>query len=976
MTPERWKRIEDLFHAAQGIPADERAAFLAAATPEEHDVRKEVESLLKESDAAADFLSKSPLRSPPLLLGLATARHAGQAFGGYQLQSLLGIGGMGEVYLAHDTKLRRDVAIKVLPQEFTSDPTGLHASSERRGCWPLLNHPNICGIYGVDEEAGTRYLVLELVDGETLAARLAETAVPLTVPDALEIARQIAEALEAAHERGVIHRDLKPSNVKITSGHVVKVLDFGLAKTVGGAGTASDLTHASEVELGGRPGQVIGTAAYMSPEQARGLPVDKRTDIWAFGVVLFEMISGERPFRGESVSDTIAGILKSEPEWAELPASVPPGLRRLLHRCLDKDPRRRLQSIAEARVQIENLLRGADDDPGLPDETRGGVSGPSGRTLIRRTSLAWSVAAVAAIAAAVLGTLLLQRQGEVERQGEARFEFQVSPPPGALLATEESPMISPDGVHLAFVGYDAGGTQRLFLSTIGSSERPKSLPNTEGASLPFWSPDSHAIGFFAQGFLKTTDIYTGHTRQLASAGGPRGGTWSANDVILFVPSPLAGPYRIAATGDGADLQRVPSEAGAPKGGWFPFFLPDGRHFLEFHPTTIQPENSGVWVVSLESGKRKLLVSSQSNAAYAHGQLLFWLQGSLWTRAFDDKTHVVGGTPRRVADSVGLNPVTNQALFSVSSTGRLAYFAGTVGHTALAWFDREGRELGRPGPTGVISTLSLSPDDTSVAYDLADPQTETFDIWKQVFGRLEPQRLTVNPSNDVFPLFSPNGQRIAFTSVRDRPPQIYEMPGNTSGDQSRLFSIRSPVVPTGYMRNGRTLFFTVLDPSTANGDIGAFSFDTGLTKLIVDTPRDERYATPSPDGRWLAYVSNASDSHEVYVRDLHGSGVGHQISKTGGNQPQWSRDGHELIYMALDRSLMSVTVKTSGEALAFASEPPRRLFRTQTKLLEIQGTNRTYAISRDGQRFLVANATDEAKYARIEVVLNWLTDLDK
>ena len=969
MTPERWKRVEDLFHAARLLPSVERATFLAAAAPGDDGLRSEVESLLKESDASTGFLSNSPLKSPPLLLGMALAPHAGQTFGGYQLQTLLGIGGIGEVYLAHDTKLRRDVAIKVLPQEFTSDPHRLARFEREARMLATVNHPNICGIYGVDEEAGVRYLVLELVDGETLAAMLAESAGPLPVDDALEIARQIAEALEAAHERGVIHRDLKPSNVKITSGHVVKVLDFGLAKTVGASGAASDLTHASEVEIGGRPGQVMGTAAYMSPEQARGLPVDKRTDIWAFGVVLFEMISGARPFKGETASDTIAGILKSEPEWSELPDSVAPGLRRLLYRCLDKDPRRRLQSIAEARVQIENLLRGVDDDPGL-DETRRRVSGPFNTTLARRPRLAWSIAGIAAIVAAVLGTLLLLQQGE------GRFHFQLSPPPGAALVTEESPMISPDGLHLAFVGYEAGGTRRLYLSTLGSRELPKPLPKTEGASLPFWAPDSHAIGFFAQGFLKTIDIDTGHTRQLAPAGGPRGGSWSDAGVILFVPSPLSGPYRVAASGDGADLKRVPSEAGAPVGGWFPFFLPGGRHFLEFHPTTMQPENSGVWVVSLESGKRQHVVPSQSNATYAHGQLLYWLQGTLWTRAFDDKTFAVEGTPRPVADVVGLNPVTNQALFSASTSGRLAYFAGPVGHTQLVWLDRDGRELGRPGPSGVISTLSLSPDDTSVAYDLADPQTATFDVWKLVFGRREPERMTLNPSNDVFPIHSPDGKRIAFMSVRDRPPQVYEMPENAAGNESRLFSIRAPVVPTGYTTDSRTLYYTLLDPATATGDIGAFSLDTGLTELIVGTPSDERYATPSPNGRWLAYVSNKSGRYEVYVRDLNGSKVQHPISADGGNQPQWSREGDELIFMALDRSLMSVTFKGTGEVLAPTKEPPRHLFRTQTKSLEIQGTTRTYAMSRDAKRFLVANAPGEAKYARIEVVLNWNAEVDK
>ena len=292
------------------------------------------------------------------------------------------------------------------------------------------------------------------------------------------------------------------------------------------------------------------------------------------------------------------------------------------------------------------------------------------------------------------------------------------------------------------------------------------------------------------------------------------------------------------------MRRVPCE---PRG-WFASFLPVGRHFVEFHPTTVQPENSGVWLVSLESGKREQLVPSHSNAIYAQGHLLFWEEGTLWAQAFDEEALEVRGTPRRVADAVGLNPVTNQALFSVSTSGTLAYFAGTVGHTELVWLDRDGHEIGRPGATGVISTVSLSPDDTSVVYDLADQRTATFDVWRLAFGGSKPERLTFSPSNDVFPIWSPDGKRVAFMSVRERPPQVYEMPANTAGNETRLFKLGAPVVPTGWSANGRTLFFTAIDLKTATGDIGAFSLDTGGTTSILRTPKDERYATPSPDGR--------------------------------------------------------------------------------------------------------------------------------
>ena len=965
MTPEQWERIEGLYHAAYLRPPDERAAYLVEACPDDDALRRQVQALLNDTGSADRFPAEPvPNPSVPLTPGHAPVRLSGRMLGAYRLHTLLGAGGMGEVYRAHDTKLGRDVAIKVLPHEFTSDPGRLSRFEREARMLAAINHPNICGIYGLEEAEGIRFIVLELVEGETLATGLPEElrgrSAALPVNRALSMARQIAEALEAAHDRGIVHRDLKPANIKITPDGLVKVLDFGLAKALAGENRPSNAQSHGET----REGVVVGTAAYMSPEQARGLPVDRRTDIWAFGVVLFEMLAGHRPFRGETVTDTLASILTAEPGWDELPAEVTPGLARLLRRSLQKDPRRRLQSIGDARVQIEDLLGEAQEDGvgnGVSDSWR---IGPPAVRRIHRTVVAWAAVVLATLTVGMLVAPLVVRQ-----PASPPFSFPAVPPPGASLATEESPVISPDGLRLAFVGYDTTGRQLIYISTIGTVDPAKSLPSTDGASLPFWSPDSRRIGFFAQGMLKTVDISTGPPRTLAKAGGARGGTWNEEGVIVFVPSPPDGPYRVSANGE-AEAMPVPSAGGRSAGGWFPSFLPDGRHFLEFVPTVNQPENAGIWVVALESGARTRLVDSQSNAIYAApGYLLFWREGTLRAQSFDPKTHAVEGSPVAVASGVGLNPVTNQALFSVSTSGALAYFAGAVGQSELVWFGRDGNEIGKPGATGVINTISLSPDAASVVYDLADPRTATFDLWQLVFGRPEAHKLTFNPANDLFPVWSHTGERIAFSSLRERPPQLYEMSAKAAGNETLLFKSKLPTVPSGWSADGQVLFYTLTDPKTRSGDIWALPLGSRVPHPVVNSASDDRYGMPSPDGRWLAYVSNESGTYEVYVQAFPGPGVRRQVSTAGGSQPQWRRDGKELFYMAPDRTLMVVDFESFPETFTF--KPAERLFTTRTKWLEIQGTARTYAAAPDGQRFLVANATEESQSATITVVLNWV-----
>ena len=973
MTPERWKRVEELYHAAGTRPQDERAAFLAEACRDDEGLRRDVESLLDESLSDDGFLAEPGLAIPShMAFDLARETMTGRSLGGYQFQTFLGAGGMGDVYRAHDPKLRRDVAIKILPQAFTSDADRLERFEHEARMLAALNHPNICAIYGLEEAEGVRFLILELVEGKTLAETLASLQAQrsgLPLRDALTVARQITEALEVAHEKGIIHRDLKPANIKITPDGVVKVLDFGLAKALAADVSAPDLTHTPVVTRDGRPeGAVLGTAAYMSPEQAEGKAVDRRTDIWAFGVVLFEMATGQRPFSGETVTETLASVLKVDPNWDTLPVTVTPDLRRLLRRCLEKNPRRRLQSIADARVDIEDVLS-------TPEQSTTAVVSRTFRLRqlpsrwLTDARIGWTVAAAAVVIAVLVWASSFRRPLVPDLPTHV---LSVLPPPGASLATEEAPAISRDGRRLAFVGYDAAGRQQLYILALDSAAGPQALANTDGASLPFWSPNSESIGFFAQGKLKTIHVATGRLQTLAAAYGARGGTWNQDDVIVFVPRPLEGPYRISATG--GDLTQVLLDADTPlPRGWFPSFLPDGRHFLMFVPTLSQPENSAVWIASLDSAPPKRLINARSHAVYAPpGYLLFWREATLWAQSFNPQTLEVRGNPRSVAGAVGLNPLTNQALFSVSNAGTLVFFAGAVGQSELVWFTRAGNQIGKPGPTGAITTVTLSPDGTSVVYDHADARTASMDLWRLVFARGTPERLTFDASHDLFPVWSPDGARIAFSSLRERLPQLYELASTSAGTEKLLLKTSLPKVPSGWSSDGQTLFYTVSDPQT-NGDIWALPLGKDPYP-VVNTPSDERYGSPSPDGRWLAYVSNESGAYEVNVRSLAGSGIRREVSTNGGFQPQWRRDGQELFYMAPDKRLMAMDFRS--RLTTFDTGPPRALFATRTKWIEIQGTARTYAVAPDGQHFLIASATEPSQFASITVVLNWIAALEK
>ena len=629
---------------------------------------------------------------------------SGTRLGPYEITAQIGEGGMGEVYQATDTNLKRSVAIKVLPESVARDPERLARFQREAEVLAALNHPNIAAIYGLEKSDGTTALVMELVEGPTLADRITQGAIP--IDDALPIAKQTAEALEAAHEQGIIHRDLKPANIKVRPDGTVKVLDFGLAKALEptsamspGMSQAPTITTSAMTQAG----MILGTAAYMSPEQARGEATDSRADIWAFGVVLYELLTGRRLFGAENVSETLAAVLREDPTWEMLPASVPPGVRRLLRRCLQRDRRNRLQHAGDARVEIQDVLSAPTAD--IAHQTM-----PSTRW---RERVAWALAGVAVLVAVGVAYFAA---GQPSSQPVR--ELSVVPPPGWTFSLVDAPVISPDGSRLAFVGVDANGNTQLWIRDLDAVE-PRPIADTEDGRSPFWSPDGLSLAFFANREVRRIDLAGGPVRTLASADELDGGTWSSDGTIVF--SPRVGPL-LRVTADGGTTTPA-TQMDTDHGELFhrfPAFLPDGRRFLFVIQSNI-PENSGLYIGSLDSNEKTRIGDIRSRAAYADpGYLLFTRNRTLMAQPFDPvalelsgEATVVGG---RVASAVNL---FGQATFSVSESGVLAY--RRVPLLQFTWFDRSGQRLASLGSPGEYSSLSLSPDGQHVAFEQLDPE---------------------------------------------------------------------------------------------------------------------------------------------------------------------------------------------------------------------------------------------------------------
>ena len=885
----------------------------------------------------------------------------GQRLGHYEILTPIGAGGMGEVYRARDSKLGRDVALKVLPAALAGDAEYMARFQREAQVLASLNHPHIASIHGLEESGSIRALVMEVVEGPTLADRIKKGPLPLL--EALDIARQIAEALEYAHEKGVVHRDLKPANVKLTPEGRVKLLDFGLAKAAERIPDAAHWEVSPTVPVSmSQPGVIMGTPAYMAPEQARSKPVDKRADIWAFGVVLLEMLTGKQTFRTESTADTLAAVLTKDPDWERLPVGTPPSIRRLLRRCLERDSKRRLRDIGEARFAIEE----SPSDP------------PVTAPLARRPLLPWAVSAglLAALAAV---SLLHFRQSPPEGP---LMQFSIRPPEKAKYIMHLTP--SPDGRMLAFIG--AGG---LWLRRLDSLTA-QLVAGSDTALLPFWSPDSRFLGFWAYTprKLQIIDVKApagpGRLRTLCDSPGPGGATWNRDGVIIFSGGQSRPLYRTSASGGGATALTSLDKSRQEKTHFWPWFLPDGRHFL-YTVVSDKPENSGVYAGALDSSDRKRLLGDLSNAVYVvapaqGGLLLFVRDDTLMAQPFDAGALRLSAEPFPVAEQVGYGALFAEGDYAVSENGVLVYQSGSE-QSQLTWFDRTGKRIGTIGETGIHNGgFRLSPDDKRVAVARRDPTTGTSDIWLIEVGRGVSSRFTFDRKDDLVPVWSPDGERLVFSSNREGAFDLYQKDANGGGREQLLLKSGLTKWARDWSRDGRFLMYNETDNGTQNsfwmlplfGDRKPVPF-----KRIESWQGDSAL---SPDGKWVAFDSGEPDKTEVYVRAVPGTetvapsdaayrttGI-RQISTGGGGLPRWRRDGRELYYLAPGRRFMAVGVRADP---GFQPGAPRVLFEAPS--MGGGGGLGVYAVTSDGQRFLILLKVD-ANSPGATVVLNWTKGL--
>jgi serine/threonine protein kinase len=877
----------------------------------------------------------------------------------YEVVGKIGAGGMGEVYRARDTKLGRDVALKILPEAFARDAERLGRFEREARLLASLNHPNIAAIYGLEHADSTHFLVLELVDGEDLSKRIARGAV--LVDETLAIARRIAEALEAAHEQGVVHRDLKPGNVVTDADGTVKVLDFGLAKAFDTDGSeVTDLSHSPTMVTGSTvQGVILGTAAYMSPEQARGKRVDKRADIFAFGCVLFEMLTGKRCFTGETVSDTLASILAREPEWDELPKQTPPALERLLSRCLMKDPRQRLRDIGEARIAIDRIAAG---ETGI--ESSAAVAQQTVPS--RRSIFPWAVAAALALVAVFTGASYVRRPADdvpvvrafIPPAEDSPFELNsLHPGPAA---------VSPDGTKIAFSARDKNGATVLWIRHLDQIEaRP--FPGTEGAGYPFWSPNGKSIGFFAHAKLKRVDAGGGPPLTLCDAPVGKGGAWNEKDVILFAPS-FNGPiHRVAAAG--GESQPV-TEVNADRGQnshRFPHFLPDGRHYLYFaraaSATGGDGTGSAVYAASLDGEPARELFRCQSQAVYASGYLLFLRESALMARPFDAGRLEFTGDAFPIVDHVNFLPAASRGIFDASRNGVLVYLAGAATPGGqIEWVDRTGKTIETIGDRATYTSPSISPDGSKIAIEVTEPRNATWDVWVFDVARGVRTRFTFGPSSlNGKPVWAPDGSQLLYRSDRGVKANLYVKSFAGSATEELILDNDHPKDPADWSADGKYILYTEFTSQT-KGDVWVLPTDGGEPFPFLQTEFIEMHPRFSPDGKWIAYASDESGGFEVYVAPFPGPGRKWQISSAGGLDPRWRIDGKELFFQSINNQIVVAELDYADNTLIVGADNP---------LFDFPGGGE-YDVAADGQKFVIVRDYDKVTTA-LTLVLNWATE---
>ncbi|HEV2177692.1 MAG TPA: protein kinase [Terriglobia bacterium] len=915
----------------------------------------------------------------------------GTKLGPYEILALLGRGGMGEVYRARDTKLGRDVALKVLPEAFAADAERMARFQREAQVLASLNHPHIAAIYGLEDSSSARALVMELVEGPTLAERLS-VAPPsrrqgpevgkmpaLQFDEALAIAKQIAEALEAAHERGIIHRDLKPANIKITPEGAVKVLDFGLAKALNPQDSTTNLNQANSPTLSAaatQAGLILGTAAYMSPEQAKGKSVDRRADIWAFGCVLYEMLTGRQAFEGETISDVLAAVIRAEPDWATVPPNTPASIRKLTQRCLQKDPKQRLQAIGEARIAIEEALTGGTGvSPVSIDGQDAHATTGEHRSPLQR-ALPWALAALCFVIAGVFAIGYF-RTTSIPVPSVRSYILPPEKTTFAFEAATGTPALSPDGRWLVFAARDSSGKEMLWVRPLDSlSAQP--LQGTQGASFPFWSPDNRFVGYFASGKLMKIEISGGPAQTVCDAPSGRGGTWSAKGVIVFAPVQTGGLDRVPAAG-GSSAPLVPLDKSSQLFSLrWPVFLPDGRHFMYWagNPFSAASPSAtrGIYLGSLDGQGRKFLFPADSDALYAPPGYLLFLSGgvngeTLMARPFDTRGLTPAGEALPVAEHVANPRNFSLGHFSVSQQGDLVYETSEPDEAQVAWMDRSGKQLGAVGKPGIITDPRLSPDGKTLAEVVTDPQSRNYDLWLVDLARGVRTRFTFNPAVERHPAWSPDGTRITFSSIRGGQFDIYVKPANGTGTSQPLVQDNAIKYVDDWSSDGRYIAYNRFDPQGKTG------WDLWILPLFGDkkpfpflaSQFNEGDASFSPDGKWLAYSSDESGNGrlEVYVVAFPQGNGKWQVSTSGGLGPRWRRDGKELFYISEDNKLMAVAIQEKSGTLEIGSA--QALF---------QGTGTHYDVTADGKKFVVLTQSTQSGAEPITLVVNWPALLKK
>ena len=871
---------------------------------------------------------------------------------------------MGAVYRATDTKLNRDVAIKILPDAFASDRDRLARFTREAHLLASLNHPNIAAIHGVEDRA----LILELVEGSTLDDCIKQG--PIPIDQALPLIRQLIDALEYAHEKGIIHRDLKPANIKVTPEGLLKVLDFGLAKALSpeAAAAAAEAAASPTLTMSATvAGVILGTAAYMSPEQTRGRPIDRRTDIWSFGAVVFEMLTGECAFPGESVSDILASVLKAEPDWKALPSATPPAVRRLLHQCLVKDRKHRLQAIADARIALEDA-----------SETVSAPATPAHLGTEGRGWLPWALAGVLAVASVGAGWMLFK----LRSAPQLPIRASVLPPEGAQFylwgSSPGTPTLSPDSSRIAFTA--AGPKQLLWVRDLDSLEaRP--LAGTEGAQYPFWSPDSKWLGYFTQNPAKLCKIEVSGGVPLALFDTPngKGGSWSRGGVIIFTPNSNQGIFKVPASGGQAVPVTRLDTAQGENSHREPEFLPDGRHFLFVargnNISGVAGRGAAIKIGSLDGEPPRLLMPAESQAIYASGKLLFVQSGKLMARPFDPDKLAFSGDPVPIAHEIQVLTDIYRGIFSVSQTGNLIYVAGKSPSYGLHWLDRTGHQR----DPAIIRTIysdavALSPDASRAAIiDTIGRTTEAISIVD--LSRGVATRFTSGLASCNNPLWSPDGAGLVFSSNRNGHFDLYWKPASEASGEQLLYQSDQDKYPVAWSPDGRRVAY-YLAPPHPNAGYWVLPLE-GRTPPKASTPVRLAQGIPdsgasgafSPDSRWFAYSLRESSAEQVYVTDLAGQGRRFQVSSSGGAAPRWKGQAKELFYLAPDGKMMAVPIESSGDGLNIGA--PKPLFDTPQSSGDL-----TYDVTPDGKRFLVDMAEQSGRPVDITLVIHWTSGQQK